>query len=211
MIFIGMLFAAPIYVVSAGINAILVTMYARRRGQRAAGPWQSRAGLLFYALTLFYPFTVTDFGDTGPALPSRLTAWFGVSEDISAMIAYGLWWVLAVLAILMIVGGAVDMSLLKRDIEPQWVARGYGMGSQHYPLSQPGYGEFRPANQQPGYPYPPAPGQNGPHYSGEDGGYNYPDQSGYYPDQGGYYPNRSGDPSLDQGGYPGPDQSGPRY
>ncbi len=158
MILVGMLIAAPAYIVVAGVNAVLVTMYARKRGQKVAGIWQSRAAIVFYALTLVYPLTVPDFGDTGPGLPSRLTAWFGVPENTSAFLFYALWWVMTVLAILMIVGGAVDLSLLNRQIAAQRAFRGYAPG---YGVPQPGYGP----GYAPGYGAPqPGYGQSDPYY-----------------------------------------------
>ena len=109
MIFLGIVFLIPAYAAVAFIHAILVTLYARRRGRWAAGPWSSIATAVFYLITAFYPLTVTDFGDTGPALPSRLTAWFGVSESTSGFLMYSLWYMAGGIAIVMLAAGVADL------------------------------------------------------------------------------------------------------
>ncbi|MFT0846808.1 hypothetical protein VR010_03540 [Actinomycetaceae bacterium L2_0104] len=129
MVFIGMLFFAPIHAVVAFIHAILVTLHARRLGQWAAGAWSSAAAVVFYVLTAIYPFTVADFGDTAPGIPSRLTVWFGVSESLSGLITFSLLYLLGAIAFLMIVADIGDLAKLKRTFDP----------SRSVPAAPPGY------------------------------------------------------------------------
>lgn len=114
MTFIGLLFLAPIHAAVSLLHAILVTVHARRLGQWAAGPKSSITSLAFYVCTALYPFTVPDFGDSGPVVLSRLMAWFGVSESISSAVCYSLWFVIAGIALVMIVCDLLEVSKLNK-------------------------------------------------------------------------------------------------
>lgn len=170
MVFIGLLFGAPIYGTVAVISAILVTVYARKNRRWAAGSWQTWAAVPFYLLTAFYPLTVTDFGDSGPALPSRLTAWFGVSQNTSGILMYSLWWIMSLVALLVIIGGIVDLVQLNQKLAAERFPQGGEFRPQNYSSPQPGYGQVPPSQRgygdaEQGYP-PQQPGydQNTPYY-----------------------------------------------
>ena len=131
MVFFGMLFFAPIHAVVAFIHAILVTLHARRLGQWAAGVWSSGAATVFYLLTAIYPFTVADFGDTAPGIPSRLTVWFGISESLSGLLTLSLLYMLAANAFLLIVADVADLAKVKR---PSGYGRSVPMKLPSYPI-----------------------------------------------------------------------------
>ncbi len=114
MVFIGIFFLTPIYAAVAFAHALMVTFYARKLGRWAAGPWSSAAALVFVLCTALYPLAVTDFGDSGPVVQSRLTVWFGVSESTSGWITGASWYLISGVALVMIACDIIELSKINR-------------------------------------------------------------------------------------------------
>lgn len=153
MAFIGLLFGVPIYGTVTLVSAILVTIYARKSRRWAAGPWQTWFMVPFYLLTVVYPLTVPDFGDSGPVMPSRLTVWFGLSQHASERLTYSLWWVMTLVALLMIIAGIFDLVMLNQRLKTERFAQYGEFGPQGYDTPQ-GYNGPQGYNAPQGYDTP---------------------------------------------------------
>lgn len=100
----------PIFAIVTLVHAGLVTAYSGRVRSLSAGPRAAMASLIFFCTTGLYPFFVSDVGDTSESMvPSRATAWLGVSDEASAIIAILCLGILVVSALAMIILDIVDL------------------------------------------------------------------------------------------------------
>lgn len=119
MMVIHVVTVIPAYFLLSLTHAILVTIWSRRVGASrfSASPRASKAAIAVVILTVLYPFFVTDGGDTPEsAVPSRLMAWFGVPESVTATLLMP---ILIMLVVAFIVTIAFDIAALVATRRPK--------------------------------------------------------------------------------------------
>ena len=138
MIFIGLLYFLPMYIVVCGAHSFLWRAYARRLGTRALGPWSSAMTLIFLIVMALYPFAVTDFGDAPDSYaPSAIQRILDLDNTTAGSVQGVVTAALFAAAVLMIAADIVDLVRLNRaPARSGWVppsgvpsAKGYNIWS----------------------------------------------------------------------------------
>lgn len=107
---IMLMMAAVVVFVGYAIITILVLMRVNRVRPGQAGRFTSIASLVALATALLIPGSYEDYGDSSySSSPSLLQTWFGVSSEVTGIIAAGLIGVFALACVATVVGAIVDL------------------------------------------------------------------------------------------------------